>query len=138
MLLQTLFIHEYSGFVALESAVFISTTYFTMAAGTLYFQHLTRNFPEPSTDLKYIGILLFAVGICGNFYHHYLLSKLRHKSDKGYKIPTGGLFGLVICPHYIYLKYLLLSGSRLFRRRYIYVLVRHWIDFLFDSEELCH
>ncbi|EYU33152.1 hypothetical protein ABFS82_06G150800 [Erythranthe guttata] len=100
--LETLFIHKYSGFVALESAVFISATYFTMAAGTLYFQHQTRNFPEPSTDLKYIGVLLFTVGICGNFYHHYFLSKLRNKSDKGYKIPTGGLFGLVICPHYLF------------------------------------
>ncbi|MBA0571140.1 hypothetical protein Golob_004730, partial [Gossypium lobatum] len=40
--------------------------------------------------------------ISGNFYHHYLLSKLRTKGDKEYKIPKGGLFELVICPHYLF------------------------------------
>ncbi|PPS03344.1 hypothetical protein GOBAR_AA17323 [Gossypium barbadense] len=39
--------------------------------------------------------------ISGNFYHHYLLSKLRTNGDKEYKIPKGGLFELAICPHYL-------------------------------------
>ncbi|PPS03345.1 hypothetical protein GOBAR_AA17324 [Gossypium barbadense] len=30
--------------------------------------------------------------ICGNFYHHCILSKLRTKGGKEYKIPKGGLF----------------------------------------------
>ncbi|MBA0841483.1 hypothetical protein Goarm_003971, partial [Gossypium armourianum] len=57
---------------------------------------------EPSIDLKYLGIVLFLIGISGNFYHHYLLSKLRTKGGKEYKIPKGGLFELVICPHYLF------------------------------------
>jgi very-long-chain enoyl-CoA reductase len=46
--------------------------------------------------------VLFLIGIIGNFYHHRLLSKLRSKNDKEYKVPKGGLFDLVICPHYLF------------------------------------
>lgn len=64
-------------------------------------QHQTEGLQGLEIDLKHAhpGIVLFLVGICGNFYHHCLLSKLRGKDEKEYKIPRGGLFGLVICPH---------------------------------------
>ncbi|KAG8390822.1 hypothetical protein BUALT_Bualt01G0123500 [Buddleja alternifolia] len=92
-----------SGFMVLDSAILISATYFTSAVSMIYFQQLSEGFPEPSIDLKYVGVSVFLVGIFGNFYHHYLLLKLREeKSDKGYKIPRGGLFSLVICPHYLF------------------------------------
>lgn len=102
LVLQVLFLHKFSGFIVLPTAIIVSATYFTAAAGMVYFHHQTHGIPEPSIDLKYLGLLLFLVGIFGNFYHHFLLSKLRDKSDKGYKIPRGGLFGLVICPHYLF------------------------------------
>lgn len=69
----------------------------------IYAQYLTQGISEPSFNLEYAGVVLFLVGILGNFYHHFLLSKLRVKGDKGYKIPKGGLFSLVICPHYLFL-----------------------------------
>ncbi|KAI3470673.1 hypothetical protein Pfo_027336 [Paulownia fortunei] len=100
--LEVLFIHKFSGFMVLDTVIIISATYFTSAASMVYFQHQTQGFPEPLIDLKYLGLLVFLVGICGNFYHHYLLSKLREKNDKMYKIPRGGLFSLVICPHYLF------------------------------------
>ncbi|CAD6221107.1 unnamed protein product [Miscanthus lutarioriparius] len=59
----------------------------------------------PRVDLLYPGVLAFAAGLAGNFYHHLLLSRLRAgggNDKKGYKIPTGGLFGLVTCPHYLF------------------------------------
>jgi len=46
--------------------------------------------------------VLFLIGISGNFYHHYLLSKLRGEGEREYRIPKGGLFELVICPHYLF------------------------------------
>ncbi|XP_061337551.1 steroid 5-alpha-reductase DET2 [Gastrolobium bilobum] len=99
---EVLFVHRYSGFMVLDSAIPISLSYFLSTATMTYAQNLTEGLPEPPIDLMYPGIVLFVVGICGNFYHHYLLSKLRGKGEKEYKIPKGGMFDLVICPHYLF------------------------------------
>ncbi|RDX72537.1 Very-long-chain enoyl-CoA reductase [Mucuna pruriens] len=101
-LFEVLFIHKYSGGMLLDSAIPITLSYFLSAATMVYAQHLTNGLPEPPINLLYPGIGMFTVGIIGNFYHHYLLSKLRGEGEKEYKIPKGGLFGLVICPHYLF------------------------------------
>jgi very-long-chain enoyl-CoA reductase len=85
-----------------ESLIPITLSYFTSSVFIIYAQHQAQGLPEPEIDLKYPGIALFVVGISGNFYHHRLLSKLRSKNDKEYKVPKGGLFDLVICPHYLF------------------------------------
>jgi len=97
-----LFVHRYSGGMEVESLIPITLSYFTSSVFIIYAQHLAQALPEPEIDLKYPGIALFVVGISGNFYHHRLLSKLRSKNDKEYKVPKGGLFDLVICPHYLF------------------------------------
>ncbi|CAK9172421.1 unnamed protein product [Ilex paraguariensis] len=85
-----------------EATITISLSYFLSTATMIYAQHLSLGFPELPIDLKYPGVGIFFIGITGNFYHHYLLAKLRAKGDKEYKVPHGGLFGLVICPHYLF------------------------------------
>ncbi|KAJ9545951.1 hypothetical protein OSB04_025658 [Centaurea solstitialis] len=100
--LETLFVHKYSGDIVLSSAITISISYFSIAASLIVVHYLTLGLPEPPIDLKYIGLIVFTLGIFGNFYHHNLLAKLRKKNEKGYKIPQGGLFNLVICPHYLF------------------------------------
>lgn len=100
--LEVLFVHKYSGSMILGSVILITGFYFSAAAGLIGVQYLSLGLPEPSIDLKYIGLIIYVVGIIGNFYHHSILSKLRNNNDKGYKIPQGGLFGLVICPHYLF------------------------------------
>ncbi|XP_060186356.1 uncharacterized protein LOC132615775 [Lycium barbarum] len=100
--LEVLFVHKYSGGMVLGSVLLISSIYLSLAVVIIFIQHLTLGYTEPEVDLKYIGLLIFLVGICGNFYHHYLLSKLRDQREKGYKIPQGGLFSVVICPHYLF------------------------------------
>lgn len=99
---QVLFIHQFSGNMMIESAIPISFSYLFNTVLIINSQYVSRNMPEPEIDLTYAGIVLFLVGMIGNFYHHYLLSKLRKKGDKTYKIPKGGLFDLVICPHYLF------------------------------------
>jgi hypothetical protein len=104
---QVLFVHRYSGNMPLATAATISTSYLLVTTvNMIYALHLCRDLPDPAIDLLYPGVLVFAVGIAGNLYHHYLLSRLRGGSsgggDKGYRIPRGGLFELVTCPHYLF------------------------------------
>lgn len=99
---KVLFVHKYSGGMAVDTVIIITLGYFTTTSITIYALSLTQGFPEPPVDLKYPGVVLFLVGIVGNFYHHHLLSSLRTKNDNGYKVPKGGLFGLVTCPHYFF------------------------------------
>lgn len=88
--------------MTLESAIPITLSYFLSAATMTYAQHLTNGLAEPAMNLLYPGVVVFVVAIIGNFYHHYLLSNLRGEGEKEYKIPKGGLFGVVICPHYLF------------------------------------
>ncbi|EYU38075.1 hypothetical protein ABFS82_06G158100 [Erythranthe guttata] len=100
--LEVLFVHKFSGSMDLEAMITISLSYLASASTMIYSQELVQGLPEPAIDLKYIGVPLFLVGIGGNFYHHFLLSKLRTGAEKQYKIPQGGFFSLVICPHYFF------------------------------------
>ena len=98
-----LFVHKYgNGGIALEDAILITLSYALSTVTMIYTQHLSSKFPEPSIDLKYAGVVLFLLGIGGNFYHHYILATLRGKGEKEYKIPRGGLFNRVVCPHYLF------------------------------------
>eukprot|EP00262_Sarcandra_glabra_P016544 TRINITY_DN5437_c0_g1_i1.p1 TRINITY_DN5437_c0_g1~~TRINITY_DN5437_c0_g1_i1.p1 ORF type:complete len:265 (-),score=15.39 TRINITY_DN5437_c0_g1_i1:90-884(-) len=101
-ILEVLFVHKYSGGMILNPAIRISFLCFSATVLMIYSQLLTPGTPDPPLDLKDIGIVLYVVGIIGNFYHHLILSKLREKDEKGYKIPKGGLFSLVVCPHYLF------------------------------------
>ncbi|KAK8504622.1 hypothetical protein V6N13_063962 [Hibiscus sabdariffa] len=103
--LESCFVHNYSGEMGVETMTIILSSYFISSAVMIFTQHITEGLPEPAIDLKTPGILLFLIGITGNFYHHFLLSKLRNEGptpNKEYKIPRGGLFGFVVCPHYLF------------------------------------
>ncbi|KAJ6900917.1 hypothetical protein NC652_026876 [Populus alba x Populus x berolinensis] len=89
-------VHKYStSGVVLDSAILISSSYFSATSTMIYGQYLTQGFPEPQLDLKYPGILLFLLGTFGNFYHHQVLASLRTNDDKEYKIPTGTIVYLI-------------------------------------------
>ncbi|KFK25833.1 hypothetical protein AALP_AA8G168100 [Arabis alpina] len=103
--LEVLFIHKYSGGMAVDSAFVITSSYFSSTVLMLYSQNFTLGLTEPGFDMKFLGIVMFVVGIVGNLYHHILLAKLRKEEDgkkKEYKIPKGGLFDTIICPHYLF------------------------------------
>ncbi|MCO5564061.1 hypothetical protein L7F22_017717 [Adiantum nelumboides] len=107
-LLEVLFIHKYSGSMEAKMSILVSGAY-AAATGLILFaqQVAAEKGKSPPIDLMKWGIGLFVVGITGNFYHHYLLSTLRSdkKPSNGksqYKIPEGGLFRWVVCPHYLF------------------------------------
>ncbi|XP_071734691.1 uncharacterized protein [Rutidosis leptorrhynchoides] len=102
-ILEVLFVHNFSGSMMLDAAKTIGLSYSISTATMIYAQYLCQECPDqPYVDLKYIGLGLFLIGVTGNFYHHNILSNLRKKGSKDYKIPKGGLFELVICPHYFF------------------------------------
>ncbi|KAL6647023.1 hypothetical protein ACP70R_014460 [Stipagrostis hirtigluma subsp. patula] len=103
-ILEVFFIHRYSGCMPLTTALLICSGYLLNTVAMIYAQHLSQGLSEPPIDLLYPGVVVVAVGLAGNFYHHCLLARLRGDGggDKGYKIPRGGLFELVTCPHYLF------------------------------------
>ncbi|GJN10206.1 hypothetical protein PR202_ga28282 [Eleusine coracana subsp. coracana] len=104
--LEVLLLHRYSGNMPLATVLTVSFGYLLSSVMMIYAQHINRSSPDPPVDLFYPGVLIFAVGITGNFYHHYLLSRLRSggraNGAVAYTIPRGGLFELVACPHYLF------------------------------------
>lgn len=82
----------------------ISLSYSVFTATSIYAQHLSRGLPDPEIDLTYAGVAFFLIGMAGNFYHHLILSRLRSQrgGEKEYRIPRGGLFDYVTCPHYLF------------------------------------
>lgn len=96
--LETLFLHKYSGTFGIQTLALVTWFYSFSSAAIGY---LNRQ-PIPAEDAWfYAGILLFILGEAGNFYHHKLLAGLRTEGA-GYHIPRGGLFEYVACPHYLF------------------------------------
>lgn len=100
--MQILFVHKFSGQTNVGAILFISNAYATVAALFLFTQVLSTGLAAPSLDLKWLGVVVYLVGIIGNGYHHWLLSHLRKDGNKKYAVPQGGLFGLLVCPHYVF------------------------------------
>jgi len=100
--LEVMFLHKYSGRTDLGTPSFISF-YYTLV--TILVAYGADN--EINIIKITIGSFLFTIGIVGNFYHHYLLAKLRPDTNertesKKYVAPRGGLFTYVATPHYLF------------------------------------
>ena len=102
---ETLFVHRYSGDTEGTVAAFIGAYYTVVSWIIIHFhQNLGVKTSLYSMSTK-LGIFFFVVGELGNFYHHKILSKLRHDSkfdSRTYFVPNGGLFDYVATPHYFF------------------------------------
>lgn len=101
---EVLLLHRYSGVMNLFTTVQICFLYTTLALllgeiSVTGFADFPGGAPEIS-PLMLVGVGLWALGTFGNFHHHRLLANLREEGETDYKLPRGGLFGLVVCPHY--------------------------------------
>jgi hypothetical protein len=96
--LESLFLHKYSGPVGIFTTLMIASFY---SFAAFLIGYLNRTPLQTMDAWSYLGIVLFAVGIIGNFNQHKALADLR-KDSMEYKIPHGGLFEYVVCPHYLF------------------------------------
>eukprot|EP00978_Attheya_sp_CCMP212_P021954 scaffold64719_cov48-Attheya_sp.AAC.1 len=105
--MEVLYVHSYSGQVAIGMSRMIGTVYFLYAVLICFVSD-----PEPSKNAQLLGLALFVIGIRGNLKHHLILAKLRSSSSSGgksggpkkmgYVAPKGGLFDYVAAPHYMF------------------------------------
>ncbi len=96
--LESLFLHKYSGPISIFTTLMIASFY---SFAAFLIGDLNRNPMQTQDAWSYLGIVLFIVGIIGNFNQHKALADLR-KDSLEYKIPRGGLFEYVVCPHYLF------------------------------------
>ena len=110
--METLFVHRYSGCMKAATAAFIGTFYSLV---TLLISVMQFNVPASvyagADDMLAAALALFAVGQVGNLWHHKLLADMRRPAEakataaapaSEYKVPTGGLFDYVTMPHYLF------------------------------------
>lgn len=96
--LESLFLHKYSGPTGFATTIAIASFY-SFAA---FFISWLNAKPISKIDIWFwLGIVLYSIGIVGNFIHHKILVDLR-KDSMEYFIPTGGYFKYVVCPHYLF------------------------------------
>lgn len=107
--IEVLCVHSYSGKVSGGVSGGIGTFYALLSALIISQQQTVAPalYSGLAADtLISAGLVLFGIGQAGNLYHHMLLAKLRSSADQSggrvYKLPTGGLFGLVTMPHYFF------------------------------------
>lgn len=101
---ECLFLHNYSGTMPLATSLFTSFGYLSLTFCLCYYSADRILAPDNtySTKTAAFSIVLFVIGISGNFYHHCILATLRTNDDKTYKVPQGGLFQYVTAPHYLF------------------------------------
>jgi len=98
--LECLFLHKFSGTMPLTTSLNIMFIYIATSMVSIYYSSLAPPFDSTNTWLRDMGLVLFVVGLLGNWYHHYLLANLRKPGETGYKVPSGGCFEYVAAPHY--------------------------------------
>ena len=98
---EVMLLHKYSGRTDRDTPTVIGT-YYTLVSILIAFCGVSDNNDVSNITETSIGAVLFAVGIAGNLYHHYLLAKLRGTESKQYVAPRGGLFEYVATPHYLF------------------------------------
>ena len=86
--LESLFLHKYSGPIGIFTILMIEGFY---SLAEFLVGYLNRAPLQTMDAWCYAGILLLVIGIIGNFYQHKVLADLR-KASLEYKIQPGGLF----------------------------------------------
>ena len=74
---------------------------FNVINGALIGAELAHGTAKPNDAQIVGGAVVTAFGAVLNIWHDALLARLRARRPGAYVVPTGGLFNLVACPHYL-------------------------------------
>jgi very-long-chain enoyl-CoA reductase len=96
--LEALFVHRYSGPID-HFSVFQITGFYCLAVWLGLFT--TAGVTQEPDTITWAGLGMFVAGNAINAYHHVLLANLRTRGSSEYVIPQGGLFNVIVCPHYL-------------------------------------
>ncbi|XP_024534416.1 polyprenol reductase 1-like [Selaginella moellendorffii] len=94
----------------------VSLTFALLSLNLFYAQEIAEAMCyQPTYNTMWLGVVVFMVGIVGNFYHHCILARIRNSAEglaatarrdsittKKYIVPHGGLFDKVACPQYLF------------------------------------
>ena len=102
--LEVLTLHDFSGSKGMPARdALVISSYYTFASYMIASYAVPRDLTNPIVEM--LGLAAFVIGEAGNFYHHWLLKKLKEqrlKNGRRYVPPNGGLFELVAAPHYLF------------------------------------
>eukprot|EP00961_Rhodomonas_salina_P016031 215796-Rhodomonas_salina.1 len=100
---EVLFVHKYSGSMNVNTTILIALVYCLHSFANSYTAQYDMPLEhQPSSWQQQVGFLVLWFGEFGTVYYHNLLANLRQPGDKRYKVPSGGLFKYVCCPHYLF------------------------------------
>ena len=94
------------GTLEMPLMIVMSGFFFNLVNGYLNWRYLTFLGPNYApgwfADPRFIvGLMLFVIGFGINLNSDSILRRLRKPGEKGYGIPTGGLYRFVSCPNYL-------------------------------------
>jgi len=103
--LECLFLHNYSGTMDGDFVIPISISYMLTSVLVAHQQLQVQEYSHQLSGPVFgLGLGLSFLGQLGNFYHHFIWTRLRKASKDSstnkYVVPHGGLFRLVTMPHY--------------------------------------
>ena len=101
--LESLWVHRYSGRPVAPADYIVEYAYYWGFATWIAFGMRSPSWQTPSDVSLVIGVALFTLAECGNAWAHWKLRALRLTTGASERrIPRGGLFERVSCPHYFF------------------------------------
>jgi hypothetical protein len=141
-IIEVLVLHDFSGSPTEEGPACALIGSFYAMVSWLFLRVGARASPPAVT----CGVVLSAVGMIGNLFHHILLKNLRSKgltagtgaratAVKTYHVPRGGLFEFVACPHYLF-EILTFAGAACMTQSVHTSLVVFWVTSMLTARSV--